>query len=64
MGRSLCGWLTRRLLVCSECSYVTAHRYDTRDVDSSWRHRDFGGRVCRIVVRRRRLRCGQAGHRG
>ncbi|MGH3869528.1 MAG: hypothetical protein ACRDQ4_26170 [Pseudonocardiaceae bacterium] len=40
--------LTRRLLVCPECSYATAYRYDTREVDSSWRHRDFGGRVCRI----------------
>lgn len=53
--------LTRRLLVCPECSYATAHRYDTRDVDSSWRHRDFGGRVCRIKVRRRRLRCPEHG---
>lgn len=35
--------LTRRLLVCPECSYATAHRYDTRDVDSSWRHRDREG---------------------
>ncbi len=56
--------LTRRLLVCPECSYATAHRYDTRDVDSSWRHLDFGGRVCRIRVRRRRLRCPVHGVRG
>lgn len=53
--------LTRRRLVCPECSYATAHRYDTRDVDSSWRHLDFGGRVCRIRVRRRRLRCPEHG---
>jgi transposase len=53
--------LTRRLLVCPECSYATAHRYDTRDVDSSWRHLDVGGRVCRIKVRRRRLRCPEHG---
>lgn len=53
--------LTRRLSVCPECSYATAHRYDTRKVDSSWRHRDVGGRVCRIRVRRRRLRCPEHG---
>jgi transposase len=52
--------LTRRLLVCPQCSYATAHRYDTRDVDSSWRHLDFGGRVCRIRVRRG-LRCPEHG---
>jgi transposase len=53
--------LTRRLLVCPECSYATAHRYDPRDVDSSWRHLDLCGRVCRIRVRRRRLRCPEHG---
>jgi transposase len=53
--------LTRRLLVCPECSYATAYRYDTREVDSLWRHLDFGGRVCRIKVRRRRLRCPEHG---
>jgi transposase len=56
--------LTRRLLVCPECSYATASRYDTLDVDSSWRHLDVGGRVCRIKVRRRRLRCPVHGVRG
>ncbi len=53
--------LIRRRLVCPECSYATAHRYDTRGVDSSWRHLDLGGRVCRIRVRRRRLRCPEHG---
>jgi len=53
--------LTRRLLVCPECSYATAYRYDTRDVDSWWWHLDLGGRVCRIGVRRRRLRCPEHG---
>lgn len=53
--------LTRRRLVCPECSYATAHRYDTRDVDSSWRHLDLCGRVCRVRVRRRRLRCPEHG---
>ncbi|MGH3721284.1 MAG: transposase family protein [Pseudonocardiaceae bacterium] len=55
--------LTRRLLVCPDCSFAAAHRYDTRDVDSSWRHRDLGGRVCRVRVRRRRLRCPEHGVR-
>jgi transposase len=53
--------LTRRLLVCPHCSFATAYRYDTRDVDSSWRHCDLGARVCRIRVRRRRLRCPEHG---
>ena len=53
--------LTRRRLVCPHCSYATSHRYDTREVDSSWRHLDLGGRVCRIGVRRRRLRCPEHG---
>lgn len=55
--------LTRRLLVCPECSYASAHRHDTREVDSSWRHLDLGGRVCRITLRRRRLRCPEHGVR-
>jgi transposase len=53
--------LTRRLLVCPHCSHACARRHDTRDVDSSWRHLDLGGRVCRIRLRRRRLRCPEHG---
>lgn len=49
--------LRRQLLQCPKCSFETRHRYDTREVDSSWRHLDVGGRVCRILLRRRRLRC-------
>jgi transposase len=49
--------LRRRRLVCPQCPFSTGHRYDTREVDSSWRHLDMGGRVCRLVMRRRRLRC-------
>jgi transposase len=49
--------LRRRRLGCPQCSFTTRHRYDTREVDSSWRHLDMGGRVCRILLRRRRLRC-------
>ena len=50
--------LRRRRLGCPRCGFSTRHRYDTRDVDSSWRHLDMAGRVCRIQLRRRRLRCG------
>ncbi|MCI4673449.1 helix-turn-helix domain-containing protein [Candidatus Mycolicibacterium alkanivorans] len=53
--------LRRRRLCCPQCSFTTRHRYDTREVDSSWRHLDMGGRVCRIVLRRRRLRCCEHG---
>ena len=54
--------LRRRRLGCPRC-FSTRHRYDTRDVDSSWRHLDMAGRVCRIVLRRRRLRCPEHGVR-
>ncbi len=53
--------LRRRRLSCPQCSFTTRHRYDTREVDSSWRHLDMGGRVCRILLRRRRLRCPEHG---
>lgn len=46
-----------RRLRCPQCPFTTQHCYDTREVDSSWRHLDMGGRVCRILLRRRRLRC-------
>jgi transposase len=53
--------LTRRQLVCPHCEFRTGHRYDPREVDSSWRHLDLCGRVCRVRVRRRRLRCPEHG---
>ncbi len=28
--------LRRRRLCCPQCSFTTRHRYDTREVDSSW----------------------------
>lgn len=34
--------LSRKLLVCPLCTFSTPHRYDTREVDSSWRHLDPG----------------------
>src|SRR5207245_2660833 len=53
--------LRRRRLACPRCTFTTRHRYDTREVDSSWRHLDMGGRICRITMRRRRLRCPEHG---
>jgi transposase len=53
--------LTRRVLVCPHCEFRTRHRYDTRERDSSWRHLDLFGRVCRVTLRRRRLRCPEHG---
>lgn len=53
--------LTGKRLACAHCSFTTRRRYDTRDVDSVWRHLDVGGRVCRIRMRRRRLRCPEHG---
>ena len=55
--------LRRRRLACPRCGFTTRHRYDTRAVDSSWRHLDMGGRICRIVLLRRRLRCPEHGVR-
>jgi hypothetical protein len=34
--------LRRRRLVCADCQYWTRARYDTRTVDSRWRHLDLG----------------------
>jgi transposase len=53
--------LTCRGLVCPHGAFRTGRCYDTREVDSSWRHRDLFGRVCRIRLRRRRLRCPEHG---
>jgi transposase len=55
--------LCRRRLACPRCAFTTPHRYDTRKLDSSWRHLDMGGRVCRIVLPRRRVRCPEHGVR-
>lgn len=53
--------LRRRLMCCPHCDFRTRHRYDTREVDSRWRHLDLGGRVCVLTLRRRRLRCPSHG---
>lgn len=53
--------LRRQSLLCPWCSYRTRHRYDSRPVDSRWRHLDLGGRVCELTLQRRRLRCPEHG---
>jgi transposase len=57
----VCLRLTRRRLVCPHCEFSTRHRYDTREVDSVWRHLDLCGRMCQVRLRRRRLRCPKHG---
>lgn len=53
--------LRRRRLVCGHCGHKTRYRYDTRPVESRWRHLDLG--VCRVELRAslRRLRCPSHG---
>jgi transposase len=53
--------LQRRRLACPWCSFTTQHRYDRRGVDSTWRHLDVAGRICRLRMRRRRLACPDHG---
>ena len=49
--------LRRRRLVCGHCGHKSSSRYDTRPVESRWRHLDLG--VWRVELRAslRRLRC-------
>ena len=49
--------LRRRRLCCPECDFETSARYDTRDVDSSWRHLDLGIWRFELRCRLRRLSC-------
>lgn len=51
----------RRRMRCPHCAFTTSHRYDTREVDSTWRHLDLGGQICVLTLRRRRLACPQHG---
>ena len=51
----------QRVMSCPHCHFRTRHRYDTRMVDSAWRHLDLSGRVCVLKLRRRRLRCPEHG---
>lgn len=55
--------LRRRRLVCPECSFSTRSRYDTRAVDSTWRHLDLGRWRVTVRARLRRLRCPTHGVR-
>jgi len=53
--------LRRRRLVCPHCSHKTRWRYDTRSVDSRWRHLDLGTWRLEIRSSLRRLRCPSHG---
>lgn len=55
--------LRRRRLVCPLCPYSTRSRYDTREVDSAWRHLDLGAWALVVRARLRRLRCPDHGVR-
>lgn len=49
--------LRRRRLLCPHCAYRTRWRYDTRPVDSRWRHLDLGTWRLEIRATLRRLSC-------
>lgn len=55
--------LRRRRLACADCSYSTRARYDTRTVESSWRHLDLGRWRLVIRARLRRIDCPEHGVR-
>lgn len=55
--------LRRRTLVCPVCGYTARARRDTRPVDSSWRHLDFGRWRLEIRARLRRIDCPTHGAR-
>ena len=55
--------LRRRRLVCADCRYSTKARYDTRTVDSTWRHLDLGRLRLVVQARLRRLACPAHGVR-
>ena len=49
--------LRRRRLLCPHCGHKTRWRYDTRAVDSRWRHLDLGTWQLELRASLRRLRC-------
>jgi len=55
--------LRRRRLVCADCCYSSRARYDTRIVDSTWRHLDLGRLRLVVKARLRRLACPAHGVR-
>ena len=55
--------LRRRRLACADCSHSSGARYDTRTVDSSWRHLDLGRLRLVIKAKLRRIDCPEHGVR-
>ena len=55
--------LRRRRLQCPDCAFSTAARYDTRPVNSSWRHLDLGRWKVTVRAALRRLDCPTHGVR-
>jgi len=55
--------LRRRRLVCPECAFSTRARYDSRPVESRWRHLDLGSWHLEVRASLRRLRCPEHGVR-
>jgi transposase len=49
--------LQRKKLICPECGYTTAARYDTRAVYSTWRHLDLGRWRLEVRAQLRRIDC-------
>ena len=55
--------LRRRRLACADCSHSSRARYDTRTVDSSWRHLDLGRLRLVVKAKLRRIDCPEHGVR-
>jgi transposase len=53
--------LRRRRLACPRCDFTTPARYDTRPVQSTWRHLDLAAQRLQIRAELRRLHCPQHG---
>jgi transposase len=53
--------LSRAKLLCPKCSYSTRSCYDTKTVDSRWRHLDMGARETWLSCSLRRLKCPRHG---
>lgn len=55
--------LRRRRLVCPDCDYASPSRYDTRPVESVWRHLDLGAWRLELKAVLRRVLCPAHGVR-
>ena len=53
--------LTRAKLLCPKCKYSTKSCYDTKTVDSRWRHLDIGAHQTWLSCSLRRLKCPRHG---